>query len=148
MIESPHCRWDYRTMTRLLRTIMQGASEGNWPNARALYEMIGIDVEKDLMDWGDNEAIRDLRFAPAHSVGPEKKETRERGRQPLRTAPLGTKYCTAYQSGTCEQTQDHTPYIHACSYCLRAISAVCRHPENSCIRRITDAAKNGKKREQ
>ena len=147
MIESPHCKWDYRTMNRLLRTIMKMATE-SWPNARALYEEIGIDVEKDLMDWGDTEQIREMRFAQAQNPTTEKKEIRDTGRAPLRQAPQGTRSCTAYQTGTCEQTADHTPFTHACGYCLRVCAAVCRHPESDCIRKVTDAAKNGRKREQ
>ena len=150
MLESPFCRWDYRTMTRLLRMMMQDVMDFSWPNARALYQMIGVEVEQGTMEWTDTDAIREMRFTHSRVGCPEKerekKETQTQKPAP-KQAPPGTRACVAYQTRSCEQANDHSPFVHACSYCLKACNLLFRHAENDCIRRVTDAAKNGKKRE-
>ena len=148
MIESPKCVWDYRTMTKVFQIVIQDSVNISWPFALALYEAIGRDVEKGEMEWGDFDRIKELRFNQSHGSATEKltekKDTREGCQPPLWTAPPGMRCCAAYQALTCEQPRKHLPFTHACSYC----AAVCRHPEASCIRKVTDAAKNVRGREQ
>ena len=150
MIESPFCKWDYRTMNRILRMMMQDAMDFSWSNARALYQMIGIEVEQGTMEWTDTDIIREMRFMHSRAVFPEKeKEKKEQQAQKPapKQAPTGTRACVAYQTRACDQANDHSPFVHACAYCLKACNLLFRHAENDCIRRVTDAAKNGKKRE-
>ena len=147
MLESPFCKWDYRAMGRILRTVMQDSINFSWPIARAIYEMIGVDVEKGLMDWTDSDLIREMRFNHAQTLGAEKREAKETVKPQPRQAPVGSRCCGAYQTKTCEQTTDHPPFSHACAYCLRVCGVLYRHSEADCIRRVADAAKNGKKRE-
>ena len=152
MIESPKCVWDYRTMTKVLRIIMQDSVNISWLFAISLYEAIGREVEKGDMEWGDFERIKEIRFDQSHGAATEKpaerKDTRESGLPPLRAAPPGMRCCAAYQALACEQARDHLPFIHACSYCFKTCAAICRHPEASCIRKVTDASKNVRGREQ
>ena len=151
MIESPLCTWDYRVMTRVFRIVMQDAMNISWPFALALYEAIGHDVEQGVMEWDDIERINEYRFNYAHNTHGEKKDTqaqaRDSGRPPLRAAPPGMRCCASFQSHTCELTRDHAPFTHACAYCLKVCSAICRHAEADCIRKVTDASKNVKRRE-
>ena len=148
MIESPLCTWDYRVMTRVFKIIMQDAMNISWPFALALYETIGVDVEKGVMEWDDIERINEYRLNYAHNQGEEKdNQPRDGGRPPLRSAPAGMRCCASYQSHTCELTWDHSPFTHACAYCFKVCSAICRHAEADCIRKVTDASKNGKRRE-
>ena len=147
MIGAPHCLWDYRTMNNILGMIMRHTIQFSWESARALYQELGVEVEKDRMLWSDSDKIRDIRFDHSHNKPAERKETQDATRPPLKIAPAGTKACTAYQTRTCEHLRDHPPYTHTCAYCLKTCNALCRHNESDCIRRVTDAAKNGKKRE-
>ena len=147
MIGTPHCNWDYRTMNEILGIIMQHAMQFGWESARALYQELGVEVEKDRMLWSDSDSIRDIRFNHSHHKPTERKEPQDNTRPPLKLAPAGTKACVAYQTRACEQLRDHPPYTHTCAYCLKACNALCRHTESDCIRRVTDAAKNSKKRE-
>ena len=153
MIESPRCVWDYKTMVRLLRLVMQHEVDYSWETARAWYEEMGVEVEQGLMEWTNGDRIQELRFRHAKHKQPERKEPQENSRaqensrpQP-KVAPAGMKACAAFQTRTCEQSRDHPPFTHTCAYCLRICNLVCRHTETECIRRVTDAAKNGKKRE-
>ena len=148
MLESPHCKMDSHTMTRILSMLMQDAMDFSWSNALAFYQMIGIDVECGLMDWSDWEVIQDMRFRYCRTIYPKKRRVRHRRKTPPKAAPAGMRCCMAYQSHACERPRDHAPFSHACSYCLRTCYVVCRHPEADCIRRVTDAANKGKKKGQ
>ena len=101
-----------------------------------------------MLEWNEYDRIREMRFNHSRPPTQEQKATPDAGRPPLRIAPAGTKACAAYQTRACEQARDHTPFTHTCGYCLRVCNALCRHPEADCIRKVTDAAKNGKRREQ
>ena len=105
-------------------------------------------MEKGGIDWTDKEVIRDLRMQYARAVIPAKTEPKEA--QPQRAtpqqAPADMKPCPAYQKGNCEHDKDHLPLTHACGYCHRTKSLLCRHTESSCFRKIKDT-KNGKPRE-
>ena len=62
MIESPKCKWNYRTMTRLLRMIMQDTIDFSWANGLGFYETLGLEVEYGDLDWENVELIRDMRM--------------------------------------------------------------------------------------
>ena len=147
MILSPRCCWDNLTMQRVLRTVMQHSVEFSWENARLMYEEMGLEVERENTEWSDTDKLRELRFSHSRLRTSERKETSDTTRPPLKTAPVGTKACVGYQTRACDQTRDHAPYTHACAYCLKMCNAICRHTEADCIRRVTDSAKNSKKRE-
>ena len=151
MIESPHSKYDYCSMTRLFRNIMQDTVDFSWDNARNFYERVGLDVEKGVLQWSDEETIRDMRMTYARIVFParkESKESKETGPRPTPpSAPTGMKCCATYQRKECENTRDHHPYTHACAYCHRTKSLMCRHPEDDCYRKVNDTAKNAKPRE-
>ena len=151
MIESSKCKWDLRTMVQLYRMVMNHAINYSWENARAWYEEMGVEVKNDMMEWTDIDRVREIQFMHTRVRTTERKEVIERGepaRQPLKIAPQGTKACAAYQTKACEQARDHAPYTHTCTYCLKSCNALCRHPEADCIRRVIDAAKNDRRREQ
>ena len=83
----------------------------------------------------------------ARTVFPPKKENKETFKSALQAAPTNMKCCMAYQKRACEMDRDHHPFTHACNYCFKARAAVCRHPEEECMRKSSDASKNGKQRE-
>ena len=141
MLESPQCKWDYRTMTRILRMLMQDTMDFSWSNALALYKLIGVDVENGTIDWSDKAAIQEMRFTHSRIVLPDKKDNRDGPKAAPKTAPSDMRVCTSYQTQTCPQDRDHPPFTHACAYCHRTCAIVCRHSEAVCIRRVTDAAK-------
>ena len=149
MIESPKCKWDYRTMARILRVLMQDTMDYSWSNALDFYKMIGLDVEQGIMSWEDHDIIRDMRLTYSRAVYPEKKEnTFVKTTKPApKTAPAGMKCCLLFQTAACDQTTDHGQFTHACNYCFQSCATVCRHPESQCIRKVTDSAKNPKRRE-
>ena len=147
MIEMPGNDMDFRGMLRILRNLMQDAMEFSWPNARRFYETVGLQVEWGTLKWSDQERINHLRMTYARTNFPARKDEIEAPKPSLLPAPPGTKCCLPYQRHACEQDKDHPPYVHACAYCLKTKTAICRHPENDCYRKTNDAAKNGKARE-
>ena len=146
MLDSPKCKWDYRMMTQILKHMMRDTMDFSWTSARSFYEMAGLEIEKGGIDWTDKETIRDLRMQYARVALQPKVEAKEQQRPAPQPAPADTKTCPAYQKGTCEHDKDHPPLTHACSYCHRMKSLLCRHAETSCFRKINDS-KNGKQRE-
>ena len=147
MIEMPGNDMDFRRMLNILRDLMQDAMEFSWPNARRFYETVGLQVEWGTLKWTDEERINHLRFTYARTNFPARKDDNDAAKPSLLPAPPGTKCCVPYQRHACEQDKDHAPFVHACAYCLKTKSAICRHPENDCYRKTNDAAKNGKARE-
>ena len=148
MLINPRNGMDEKIMIPLLRIVMQDTVDYSWINARNFYETLGIEVEKGDMRWEDTETIREYRMTYSRAVFPETKdgkETKEATRPQPRTVPTGMKCCATFQKRTCEQNRDHAPFTHACAYCHRSASLMCRHPEDECIRKTTDASKNGKK---
>ena len=120
----------------------------SWENARNFYERVGLDVEKGVLQWTDDEEIRELRMQYARTVFPAKRENKEGPRPAPPSAPAGMKCCAPYQHKGCENARDHAPYTHACAYCHRTKTLMCRHPEDDCFRKANDAAKNVKPREK
>ena len=148
MLASPRCKMDKDIMIELLRKIMQDTMDYSWSNAMGFYKIIGQEVELGTLKWDDSDAIREYRMQYSRALFPEKKqESKDNSKPTPRQAPQGMKCCAAYQKHTCEQQRDHQPYTHACAYCFRSCSALCRHPENDCYRKLSDEAKNGQKRE-
>ena len=147
MIQMPGNDMDFRGMLRILHDIMQDAMEFSWANARSFYEQVGLEVEWGTLKWTDEERIKHLRMTYARTVFPVRKEGPDTPKPNLVPAPPGTKCCVPYQRHACENDKDHQPFVHACAYCLKTKSAICRHPENDCYRKTTDASKNGKPRE-
>ena len=147
MLKSPKCKMDKDMMLDLLQMLMQDTMDYSWCNARNFYENLGIDVEMGEMKWSDESRITQQCMAYSRAVFPEKKETKEGARPTPRQAPAGMKCCAPFQNRSCEQTRDHPPYTHACSYCFKSCSLMCRHAETDCIRKLADDSKNGKKRE-
>ena len=146
MIEAPNCRWDYRTMTRILRHLMQDSMEFSWTNALNFYEMAGIEVEKGRLRWSDRDRLHEMRMTYSRAVFPMVREPREPRKTQLQTAPANMKCCVPFQHHTCEHERDHAPFTHGCAYCFKARNALCRHPEDDCKRKQADA-KNGRPRE-
>ena len=147
MIEMPGNDMDFRRMLNILRDPMQDAMEFSWPSARRFYETVGLQVEWGTLKWTNTERINHLRLTYARTIFPARKDDNDTPKPSLLPAPPGTKCCLPYQRHACEQDKDHAPYVHACAYCLKAKSAICRHPENDCYRKTNDTAKNGKARE-
>ena len=149
MIEAPHCTLDYRRMTSIMRNMMQDSVEFSWETSRNFYEVVGNEIEKGVMRWTDEEAIREKRMTYARTIFPMVKapEVRDNQRPPLQTAPAGMKCCAPFQKHECESTRDHQSFTHACAYCFKAKNALCRHPEADCFRKNSDASKNGRPRE-
>ena len=148
MLASPRCKMNKDIMVELLRNIMQDAMDYSWSNAQGFYETLGQEVEYGSLRWEDRDTINIYRMQYSRALFPEKKpEVKDTNRPALRQAPQGMKCCAAFQKHTCEQTRDHQPYTHACAYCFKTCSALCRHPENDCYRKMSDETKNGKKRE-
>ena len=150
MLKSPKCEMDKDTMIDILSIIMQDSMDYTWPTARGFYQSLGLAVEKAELDWADSDTIRDMRMIYSRTVFQEKHEPKDRKEgapRQLRAAPPGMKCCPAFQKKACEQTKDHPPFTHACSYCHRVCSALCRHGEEECMRKMSDDSKNGRKRE-
>ena len=61
MIESPKCKWNYRTMTRLHRMIMQDTTDFSWANGLGFYGTLGLEIEYGDLDWENIKLIRDMR---------------------------------------------------------------------------------------
>ena len=144
MIAAPKNDMDYEGMMRMLLNLMQDAMEFSWVNARAFYEMIGQDVEHGVLKWSDERIIHEKRMTYARTVFPVRKEAGAQQKPPLTQALPGTKCCIPYQRHSCEQDRDHHPYVHACAYCLKTKTAICRHAEDDCYRKSSDASKNVK----
>ena len=148
MLRAAKGKWEKEEMLDLLQNMMQDTMEFSWANALTFYEKLGIDIEKKLTSWASLERIRELRMTYARTVFPQKREVKEgyKGGS-LQAAPNNMKCCMAYQKHSCEMDRDHHPFTHACVYCFKARSAICRHPEEDCMRKGSDASKNGKPRE-
>ena len=98
------------------------------------------------MEWEDTDRIRDMRMVQSRAVFPERKDNREQNRpQKNPNAPL--KCCALFQKHSCEHIRDHHPFTHACSYCARSVSMLCRHPEADCVRKQAEETKNSARRE-
>ena len=136
MLLAPKCKLDSARMIDMLMNIMQDAMEFSWPSARNFYEQVGINVEMGMIKWTDDNAIEQLRMQYARTVFPVAKETKDYAKAPLVQAPPNTRCCVAFQQKTCEQDRDHQPFVHACAYCLKSKSVLCRHPEADCYRKI------------
>ena len=147
MIDSAECKWDYRTMTRILKHLMQEAMEFSWSNALNFYRLAGLAVERGEMQWSDEPRLHEMRMTYARAVFPTVRESKEAPRTQLLPAPSNMRCCVPFQHHACEQDRDHAPFTHGCAYCLKARSALCRHPEDDCKRKSIDT-KNGKAREQ
>ena len=148
MLQAPRCKLHFPTMMRILQNIMQDAMDFSWPGARTLYESVGVDVEMGMLEWTDEVIIDKMRADFARTFVAPKKEVRElQQKPPLQPAPPGMKCCLPYQRHACEHNKDHASFVHACAYCQKSKSVLCRHPENDCYRKISDQAKNGKQRE-
>ena len=148
MIDSPKCKWDYRVMTQILKHMMQDTMDFSWANVLNFYQMAGLEVEYGTIEWSDSDVIREIRSTYARTVFPVKKENKEQQQQrpAPQTAPSNMKTCVAFQKATCEHDKDHPPYTHACAYCHKTKSLICRHNESDCYRKINDS-KNGRQRE-
>ena len=150
MLASPQCTMDKEVMIDILRMVMTDAVDFSWGNARGFYEILGHAVEEGTLNWVDTHTVREYRMHYSRAVFPEVKEQKEQkeGARPQpKQAPSGMKCCAAFQTQQCEQSRDHIPFTHACAYCFRTCSLMCRHPEKDCIRKSADESKNGKKRE-
>ena len=141
MIDSPKCKWDYRTMTLILKNLMLDAMDFTWGSALSFYEIAGLEVEMGVTEWANAERIQQLRTAYSRVVLPakEKEKPKETPRPAPQAAPPGTKTCDAYQRAACEHDRDHPPLTHACAYCHRTKSLLCRHAQNSCYRKANDS---------
>ena len=146
MLEAPKNAgtMDFRGMIRLLKNLMQDSMEFSWANARGFYEHIGLDVEYGIMQWADEQVIHEKRMTYARTIFPARKDVKEQQKPALLPAPPNTKCCAPYQRKACEHDRDHHPFVHACAYCHRTKTAICRHPEEECYRKTNDATKNGR----
>ena len=150
MLEAPHIKMQFRYMVKLLRHIMQDTIDFSWENARNFYEFVGLDVEQGAMKWTDEEVVREMRMTYSRTVFPPRRDGKETAGAPrpaLQQAPSGMKCCAPFQRKECEVAKGHSPFTHACAYCHRVKSALCRHAEQDCYRKTTDQAKNGKQGE-
>ena len=146
MIDSEDCKWNYRVMTQILKNIMLDTMDFNWNNALNFYEIAGHEVEEGITEWNNGDRIRDLRMTYARTVFTAKKEIKDAPKSTPQSAPAGMKPCVAYQKSTCDQEKDHPPFTHACAYCHKTKSLLCRHAEAACFRKANDS-KNGTVRE-
>ena len=147
MLKVQENKMDLLCMLQILQDLMQDTMEFSWANALTFYEQVGLEVEWGTLKWTDEERIKHLRFTYARTSFPSKKDNREQAKTALVPAGPNTKCCIPYQTHACAQDKDHHPFVHACAYCLRVKSAICRHPESECYRKTTDASKNVKPRE-
>ena len=141
MLASPRSKMDSTIMIPLLRIVMQYAMDYSWANAMGFYKTLGQEVEHGMLQWHDKETIQEYRMTYSRALFPDKKEAKENkegARSPPRQAPAGMKCCVAFQKRTCEQVRDHPPFTHACAYCFRTCSIICRHAEQECIRKMAD----------
>ena len=147
MLKAPNNKWNKDDMLEILCWMMQDTMEFTWSNARGFYLLVGLAVEKGTLTWDNMDVIRDKRMTYARAVFPEKKEQKEAKQPTTKTPNAPIRCCAPYQTHSCEHQRDHHPFAHACAYCHRTINTVFRHPESDCQRKITDQAKNDKKRE-
>ena len=145
MLKNPKCKMNRDTMEDILQNMMQDTVDFSWANARTFYEMVGVDVEKRVTTWQDTERIKDMRQQYARTAHPPRKENRDtNNRPPLVPAPPNMRCCVQFQKRECPQERDHPPFTHACAYCARSKSALCRHPEEECMRKANNTPKDGK----
>ena len=147
MLDNPRSKFDYTIMKDLLKDIMQDAMDFSWGNARAFYQLVGVDVESGILSWDDERRISKMRFTYSRAALPQRRELKDNTRPPLTPASANMRCCMPYQTRECSQTGDHAPFTHACAYCARARTALCRHPEDECMRKANDSSKNVKPRE-
>ena len=147
MLENPKCPWDKDVMLDILKMLMQDTMDYAWENARAFYQLVGVDVEMGVRKWTDSKQIMDMRLLHSRTTMGEKKEVNTKKGNTGRATSAPVKCCALYQRRTCEHGRDHPPFTHACLYCFRATGLTCRHPENDCYRKANDESKNGEKRE-
>ena len=140
MLKSPRSKFNKDIMLDILTMVLKDTIDYDWPNARSFYETLGLDVEQKQLAWEETEVIERKHLTYARTNVAEK-------RGQLRMAPAGMRCCAPYQRKECENNRDHVPFTHECSYCFRTCAALCRHPEQDCNSKITDDAKNSKKRE-
>ena len=48
MLDNPKGKWDKEVMLNILKMLMQDAMDFPWGNARAFYELLGVDVENGV----------------------------------------------------------------------------------------------------
>ena len=148
MLKSPRGNWNKEVMLDILLMLMEDSMEFCWENARGFYGLLGIDVESGTKKWTDHETIWKMRMMQSRTVFGEKKEAKETKKGAnVRPSGQNLKCCALYQKRACEQSLDHHPFTHACSYCARTTGVSYRHPEEDCFRKAIDESKNSKKRE-
>ena len=148
MLRNPRSKFDKELMEAMLQNLMQDTMDYSWANARAFYEFVGIDVESGILRFEDEDRIRDMRFTYARAASGPRREPKEATTRPaLLPATPNMRCCMPFQKRECPQMGDHTPFTHACAYCARVRSALCRHPEAECMRKANDSSKNVKPRE-
>ena len=148
MLRSPKCTMDKDVMLDILGMLMQDTIDFKWENARAFYEMLGVDVESGVREWTDADQIMNMRLIHSRANLTDKKEEKETKKPGFGKMNGATVRCCAlYQKRTCEHTRDHHPFTHGCTYCQRVAGLVCRHPEEECYRKANNESKNAQKRE-
>ena len=134
MLRNPRSKFDTELMEGMLQNLMQDTMDFSWANARAFYEFVGIDVESGILHWEDEDRIREMRFTYSRAALTTRRETRETPSKPaLLPATPNMRCCMPFQKRDCSQMGDHGTFTHACAYCVRARSALCRHPEDECM---------------
>ena len=148
MLRSPKCNMDVNVMMGILNMLMEDSVDFAWENARAFYQMIGIEVEKGVRKWTDTEYIEKKRLIHSRTNIIEKKEAKDNKKAgPARGYAASVRCCALFQRHGCEHNRDHPPFTHGCTYCHKCTGVVYRHAEEDCYRKANEASKNDKKRE-
>ena len=72
-LPAPHSTWDVDLMIRLLQMVMLHSVKYSWESERALFQDIGVQVEKGRLECTDAEGIRELRFTHSRPRATERK---------------------------------------------------------------------------
>ena len=148
MLDAHRGDWDREVMLGILKMIMQDTMDFTWAGALGFYQLFGVDVEHGIRRWDNLEDVRDMRMMHSRTVLPKKEDAKETVKVgPKKGATQNLRCCALYQRKACEQSRDHQPFTHACSYCARNTGVAYRHPEDDCFRKAIDDTKNSKKRE-
>jgi hypothetical protein len=129
-------------MIALLKLLMEDAGVRPWPQVRHLHMTIIQAMEAGQLQWGEQEAILAIQRQQCRAAAPVQPSAPRRAVSNTRTAngvvtPL---YCAAYQTNTCEHTQDHDSprgvVHHICAFCLRMTGrSITSHGESECRRK-------------
>ncbi len=132
-----------------LHELMMDAMFFGWEAARGFHGVFLQNIEQGRMDWASDVTTLKTQYMLAplgkqatSTIRPADRDVRGStfDRKEYDHPSSGPLFCVPFQTGACKMTGDghdtqRGPVKHVCAYCLKSAGKLCRHPEDSCIRR-------------